>query len=96
MAELSEQHKHLQSVLEQQQTLVSEINTLESQARSKREMAVKLQGIVEYLGGIGVELPKEEETAESEAPVPTTNTEVVTPPAPAPTAPSTGTAGLAS
>ena len=94
MAELTEQQKHLQSVLEQQQTLVSEINTLESQARSKREMAVKLQGIVEYLGGIGVELPKEEEAAE-ETPAPTTNTEVVQP-APVPTAPSTGTAGLAS
>ena len=94
MAELTEQQKHLQSVLEQQQTLVSEINTLEAQARQKREMAVKLQGIVEYLGGIGVELPKEEEAA-AEAPAPTTNTEVVQP-APAPTAPSTGTAGLAS
>ena len=93
MAELTEQQKHLQSVLEQQNTLVSEINTLESQARSKREMAVKLQGIVEYLGGIGVELPKEEEAA-AEAPTPVANTEVVTPPAP--TAPSTGTAGLAS
>ena len=57
MAELTEQQKHLQSVLEQQNTLVSEINTLESQARSKREMAVKLQGIVDYLGGIGVALP---------------------------------------
>ena len=96
MAELNEQQKHLQSVLEQQQTLVSEINTLEAQARQKREMAVKLQGIVEYLGGIGVELPKVEEAAAAEAPTPTTNTEVVTPPAPAPTAPSTGTAGLAS
>ncbi len=92
MAELTEQQKHLQSVLEQQQTLVSEINTLEAQARQKREMAVKLQGIVEYLGGIGVELPKEEEATE-EVPTPTTNTEVVQP---APTAPSTGTAGLAS
>ena len=91
MAELTEQQKHLQSVLEQQQTLVSEINTLEAQARQKREMAVKLQGIVEYLGGIGVELPKEEAAAET--PAPTTNTEVVQP---APTAPSTGTAGLAS
>ena len=93
MAELTEQQKHLQSVLEQQQTLVSEINTLESQARTKREMAVKLQGIVEYLGGIGVELPKEEEAA-AEAPAPVANTEVVTPPTS--TAPSTGTAGLAS
>ena len=94
MAELTEQQKHLQSVLEQQNTLVSEINTLESQARSKREMAVKLQGIVEYLGGIGVELPKEEEAA-AETPAPVANTEVVQP-APVPTAPSTGTAGLAS
>ena len=93
MAELTDQQKHLQSVLEQQNTLVSEINTLESQARSKREMAVKLQGIVEYLGGIGVELPKEEEApAAPEAPA--ANTVVDTPPAP--TAPSTGTAGLAS
>ena len=51
MAELTEQQKHLQSVLEQQQTLIAEINTLEAQVRSKREMAVKLQGIAEYLNG---------------------------------------------
>ena len=60
--ELTEQQKHLQSVLEQQQTLISEINTLEAQARTKREMAVKLQGIAEYLNGIGVKLPEPEET----------------------------------
>ena len=60
MAELTEQQKHLQSVLEQQQTLISEINTLEAQARTKREMAVKLQGIAEYLNGIGVKLPEPE------------------------------------
>ena len=59
--ELTEQQKHLQSVLEQQQTLISEINTLEAQARTKREMAVKLQGIAEYLNGIGVKLPSTEE-----------------------------------
>ena len=75
MAELTEQQKHLQSVLEQQQTLISEINTLEAQARTKREMAVKLQGIAEYLNGIGVKLPETEETpaAAPEA----SNTEVV-------------------
>ena len=63
MAELTEQQKHLQSVLEQQQTLISEINTLEAQAKSKREMAVKLHGIAEYLNGIGVKLPTAEEAA---------------------------------
>ena len=66
--ELTEQQKHLQSVLEQQQTLIAEINTLEAQVRSKREMAVKLQGIAEYLNGIGVKLPEPEKaTAAPEA-----------------------------
>ena len=82
MAELTEQQKHLQSVLEQQNTLVSEINTLEAQARTKREMAVKLQGIVEYLNSVGVELPKEEETPAGDAPAtPAANAVVDTPPA---------------
>ena len=75
MAELTEQQKHLQSVLEQQQTLISEINTLEAQARTKREMAVKLQGIAEYLNGIGVKLPEAEEAAPASPE--TANTEVV-------------------
>ena len=75
MAELTEQQKHLQSVLEQQQTLISEINTLEAQARTKREMTVKLQGIAEYLNGIGVKLP-EPEKAEPASPE-ASNTEVV-------------------
>ena len=78
MAELTEQQKHLQSVLEQQQTLVSEINTLEAQARSKREMAMKLQGIAEYLNGIGVKLPDPEEAAPAATSEPdSSNTEVV-------------------
>ena len=72
--ELTEQQKHLQSVLEQQQTLISEINTLEAQAKSKREMAIKLQGIAEYLSGIGVKLPESEE--EASATPETSNTEV--------------------
>ena len=75
MAELTEQQNHLKSVLEQQQTLIAEINTLEAQVRSKREVAVKLQGIAEYLNGIGVKLPEAEEAAPA---VPeTSNTEVV-------------------
>ena len=73
--ELTEQQKHLQSVLEQQQTLIAEINTLEAQVRSKREMAVKLQGIAEYLNGSGVKLPEPEEAAPA-APE-ASNTEVV-------------------
>ena len=69
----TEQQNHLKSVVEQSQTLVNEINQLEGQAKSKREMLLKLQGIVEYLQQTGVELPKEEE-AETEVATPETAT----------------------
>ena len=61
----TEQQNHLKQVAEQSNTLVSEINSLESQAKSKREMLMKLQGIAEYLDGLGVKLPTEEEAAAS-------------------------------
>ena len=69
----TEQQNHLKSVVEQSQTLVNEINQLEAQAKSKREMLLKLQGIIEYLQQTGVELPKEEE-AETEVVAPETET----------------------
>ena len=69
----TEQQNHLKQVIEQSQTLVSEINQLEGQAKQKREMLLKLQGIVEYLQQTGVELPKEEE-AETEVVTPETET----------------------
>ena len=66
----TDQQNHLKSVVEQSQTLVSEINQIEAAAKSKREMLLKLQGIIEYLQQTGVELPKEEETeVTSEEPV---------------------------
>ena len=55
----TEQQNHLKQVVEQSNTLVNEINQLEGQAKSKREMLLKLQGIIEYLQQTGVELPKE-------------------------------------
>ena len=67
--ELTDHQTHLKSVTEQAQGLVNEINQLEGQAKSKREMLLKLQGIIEYLQQTGVELPKEEEAT----------TDVVTP-----------------
>ena len=45
----TEQQNHLKQVVEQSQGLVNEINQLEGQAKSKREMLLKLQGIIEYL-----------------------------------------------
>ena len=72
----TEQQNHLKQVAEQSQTLVSEINQLEAQAKSKREMLLKLQGIAEYLDGLGVKLPTEEEAAADET---AASPEVVTP-----------------
>ena len=57
--ELTEHQTHLKSVTEQAQGLINEINQLEGQAKSKRDMLLKLQGIIEYLQQTGVELPKE-------------------------------------
>ena len=70
----TEQQNHLKSVVEQSQTLVSEINQLEGQAKNKREMLLKLQGIIEYLQQTGVELPKEEEAKETEVVTPEAET----------------------
>jgi len=63
---MTDQQQHLQQVLEQQKTLVGEINDLNSQVESKKQMALKLQGVLEYLQQLGVELPKEEEAPTEE------------------------------
>ena len=57
--ELTDHQTHLKSVTDQAQGLVNEINQLEGQAKSKRDMLLKLQGIIEYLQQTGVELPQE-------------------------------------
>ena len=76
---LTEQQNHLKQVVEQQKSLVAEIQSLNTQVENKRNMATKLQGIAEYLDGLGVKLPTEEETAaEGEAPS-AAETEVVAP-----------------
>ena len=59
--ELTDHQTHLKSVTEQAQGLIDEINQLETQAKNKRDMLLKLQGIIEYLQQTGVEMPKEEE-----------------------------------
>ena len=71
MAELTEQQGHLQSILSQQKDLANEINQLNAQLTSKKELFNKTQGVVEYLSTIGVTLP------EPEAPAEETKTEVV-------------------
>ena len=67
MAELTEQQGHLQSILSQQQDLANEINQLQAQITTKKELFNKTQGVVEYLTQVGVKLP-EEETAPTTVP----------------------------
>ena len=64
---MTDHQNHLKQVLEQQKTLVAEINELNSAVESKKSMALKLQGVLEYLQQLGIELPKEEEPAEAPA-----------------------------
>tara|TARA_Y100001938_G_C7923358_1_gene345609 strand:+ start:258 stop:482 length:225 start_codon:yes stop_codon:yes gene_type:complete len=64
---MTDQQNHLKQVLEQQKTLVAEINELNSAVESKKSMALKLQGVLEYLQQLGIELPKEEEASEAPA-----------------------------
>ena len=71
MAKLTEQQGHLASILSQQKELANEINQLNVQLTSKKELFNKTQGVVEYLQTIGVKLP------EPEAPAEETKTEVV-------------------
>ena len=75
---MTDQQQHLQQVIQQQSTLVAEINELNSQVENKRSLAIKLQGVREYLEQLGVELPKEDEAEETadETP-PASETEVV-------------------
>ena len=58
MAEATEQQGHLQQVLEQQNTLSTEIQQLSSALESKRSMFTKLQGVREYLEQTGVTVPE--------------------------------------
>ena len=55
MSENINHQEHLKSLVEQQQTLASDIE-------SKQKLLLKVTGAIEYLTEIGVTLPKEEET----------------------------------
>ena len=61
---MTDQQKHLQQVLEHQQQVIVDINTLTNQLTTKKELALKLQGVIEYLEQTGVTLPEPEESIE--------------------------------
>ena len=63
---MTEQQQHLQSAIQQQNVLLNEIQKLQTEIDNKRQLAVKAQGIIEYLDQIGIKLPEAEtETGET-------------------------------
>lgn len=72
---MTEQQNHLKSVIEQQKVLISEINELSTTISIKKENIFKLQGIAEYLTGLGVTLPEEPKESLSNIEEDTTNLE---------------------
>ena len=59
---MDEQQQHLKACVDQQAELLKDMQILQTQLTEKRELALKLQGIIEYLTSNGVTLP--EATAE--------------------------------
>ena len=61
---MTEQQEHLANLLQQRQQLSQELESLQGQTNSKRELFLKVQGVIEYLTQIGVVLPEPESTEE--------------------------------
>ena len=70
LLKMTDAQTHLKSAIEQRDAIVQEIQELNTKVASKRELGLKVQGIIEYLEQTGVKLPEEAEapTAEAEAP----------------------------
>tara|TARA_A100001201_G_scaffold7398_4_gene11857 strand:+ start:1074 stop:1304 length:231 start_codon:yes stop_codon:yes gene_type:complete len=64
---MTEQQQHLANLLEQRDALRSDLEKLQETTGNRRELFFKVQGAIEYLTQIGVELPEPEaEVAETE------------------------------
>jgi prefoldin subunit 5 len=59
---MTEQQEHLSNLVNQRQTLSQELESLQGQVNVKRELFLKVQGVIEYLTQIGVTLPEEAKT----------------------------------
>ena len=60
--------QHLESARQQQQTLLSEVQDLQGQISTKRELILKVQGVIEYLTQIEETAPPTEPETLNEPP----------------------------
>lgn len=56
---MTEQQETLKNAIENQRNTISEINEMSNTINAKKEFALKLQGVIEYLISIGVTLPEQ-------------------------------------
>jgi hypothetical protein len=56
---MTEQQQALKNAIEEQKSIISEINEMSSTINAKKEFALKLQGVIEYLTSTGVTLSTE-------------------------------------
>ena len=68
LLKMTEAQTHLKSAIEQRDSIVKEIQDLNTKVANKRELGLKVQGIIEYLEQTGVKLPEEAEAPAAEAP----------------------------
>ena len=75
---ITDSQTHLKSAIEQRDAIIKEIQDLNTKIATKRELGLKVQGIIEYLEQTGVKLPEEEAPAPAaeEAPAEEAPTEV--------------------
>ncbi len=66
---MTEQRQHLQSIIQQQKTLLDEIQDLNNKILEKKEIVLKMQGVIEYLQQIGVSLEEPPSTKEAQTSV---------------------------
>lgn len=54
---MNEQQKHLVNLIQQQQDIIAQINSIQNELVSKRELFLRVQGAIDYLQRIGTKLP---------------------------------------
>ena len=63
---MNEQQNHLSQLIEQRNTLTTQLENIQGQSVRTREILLKTQGAIEYLEAVGVKLPEPEVTEEVE------------------------------
>lgn len=58
--------KNLESLVEQRNDVMQELDKMQNQLNLKKEQFLKIQGAIEYLTQIGISLPEPDPSSESE------------------------------